>query len=122
MKLFMVSESNSGYIWNFYVYSGQTSTVVNLTKNLLGSLSQSEQTIYTDWFYTSPTLGKELEREDIALFGTTIKNRKGMPHYLKQGKLQQGLKICRHNGNCLAFHWKHKRDVYMNLKDKELKW
>lgn len=113
IKLYMLSESKSGYIWNFNVFCGQSNVVVDVTKNLLGSLLGKGHTLYTDRYYTSPTLAIDLEKEQTAIVGTVMKNRKGMPSALKQPNLRKGEHMFRRQGNLLALCWKDKRDVYM---------
>lgn len=113
IKLYMLSESKTGYIWNFSVFCGQSNVVVDVTKNLLGSLVGKGHTLYTDRYYTSPTLASLLEKEQTALVGTVMKNRKGMPAALKQPNLQKGEHLFRRKGNLLALCWRDKREVYM---------
>lgn len=113
IKLFMLCEAESGYVWNFDVYCGQESKTVNIVRNLLGRLAGKGHTVYTDRFYTSPTLAEELEKLKTGLVGTTMPNRKGMPVALKNAKLQKGQQIYRRNGNVLAVAWRDKRYVYM---------
>lgn len=74
----MLSESSSGYVWNFQLFSGE-STMITLVTNLLDTLVGSGRTLFTDRFYTSPALAEELEKHKIGLFSTTMKNRKGIP-------------------------------------------
>ena len=113
IKLYMLSESDSGYIWNFSIFCGQSNVVTNIVKDLLGDLRGKGHTLFTDRYYTSPTLASELENENTALVGTTNKNRKGMPLALKNPTLQRGEQIYRRRGNTLAICWKDKRNVYM---------
>ncbi|XP_049962750.1 piggyBac transposable element-derived protein 4-like [Schistocerca serialis cubense] len=62
MKLCMLSESNSGYIWNLQIFCGQSNVVVDIVKNLLGTLVGKGHTLFTDRFYTSPIRARELEK------------------------------------------------------------
>ncbi|XP_049785964.1 piggyBac transposable element-derived protein 4-like [Schistocerca cancellata] len=77
MKLYMLSESDTGYIWNFSVYAGERSDTVALVKTLLAKLSGKGYTLFTDRFYTSPILASELEAAKTALVETTRKSQQG---------------------------------------------
>ncbi|XP_046406430.1 piggyBac transposable element-derived protein 4-like isoform X1 [Ischnura elegans] len=113
IKLYMLSEADSGYVWNFSVFCGQSNVVINIVTNLLGSLSGAGRTLYTDRFYTSPELARELEKIGTALVGTVMKNRRGLPREWKNLILQKGEQIFRRSENLLAICWKDKRPVYM---------
>ncbi|XP_047106973.1 piggyBac transposable element-derived protein 4-like [Schistocerca piceifrons] len=99
MKLYMLSESDTGYFWNFSVYAGERSDIVNLVKTLFANLSGKGYTLFTDRFYTSPILASELETAKTALVGTTRKSRQGLPRAIKDLNLQRGELIFRRKGN-----------------------
>ena len=48
------------------------------TKTLFGSLRGKDHTLYTGRYYTRSTLVIELEKEQTAIVGITIKNEKRM--------------------------------------------
>ena len=52
IKLYMLSESDSGYIWNFSIFCGQSNVVTNIVKHLLGDLLGKGHTLFTDGYYT----------------------------------------------------------------------
>lgn len=113
VKLYMLSESATGYIWNFQIYCGQSNVVTQIVENLLGDLANEGRTLYTDRYYTSPALATALEGKNTGLVGTVMPNRKGLPKELKNPKLKKGEQAFRRSGNMLAVTWKDKKDVHM---------
>jgi hypothetical protein len=82
MKLFILAESRTGYIWNFEVYHGKDPELDNnaagVLKRLLDKLTNKGHTVYVDRFYTSVPLAEELAKANTVLVGTIIKSRKGL--------------------------------------------
>ncbi|XP_046986051.1 piggyBac transposable element-derived protein 4-like [Schistocerca americana] len=117
IKLYIVAESKTGYIYNFEVYHGRDDKLDNsasaVVKRLLGSLQGKSHTVYGDRFYTSVQLAEELARANTGLVGTVMPNRKGLPKALKEGKLKKGGQIFRRKNDVLALRWKDKRNVWM---------
>lgn len=111
IKLYILCEVQSGYIWNYEVFYGQGNAVLDIVKNLLGSLAGNffnRHTFFTDRFHTSPIFAEELEKLKTGLVGTTMPNRKGMSVALKEMKLQKGQQIFCRKGNVLALSWHDK--------------
>ena len=96
IKLFQLSESSSGYIIGFEVYTGKgtsrTADVANpmdkecsrTTKLVLGLLEKFKllnkgHCVYMDNYYSSPELFEELYFCETYACGTVHTNRKGMP-------------------------------------------
>lgn len=113
IKLYILSESKTGYVWNFDIFCGQANAITEVVMNLLDSLAGKGHTLFTDRYYTSPTLAAKLENVQTALVGTVQKNRIGMPRALRNPILQKGEQIFRRKGNVLVLCWKDKREVYM---------
>lgn len=82
-------------------------------ERLLDDLGGKGHTLFTDRYYTSPTLAKQLENVQTGLVGRVSKIRRGMPKEIINGSLQRGEMTHRRSGNILALRWKDKRDVYM---------
>ena len=94
VKAFVFSDSKNNYIYRWDIYTGsaynydrnigQGHSVVNkLTMGL-----PAGHVLYTDSFYTSPGLCKDLYERGIGLCGTVQPNRKGMPPQLKEKNLK----------------------------------
>lgn len=60
-------QSDSGCIWKFPISCGQSSVDSNNVKDLYEDLHGKGHTLFTDGYYTSPTLANELKKEDTAL-------------------------------------------------------
>lgn len=124
MKLYILCESMSGYICTFDVYTGKnydpnpddntthghSYDVVMGTMRKLDLLNKG-YCVYTDNYYSSPTLFDDLNAEGTLAVGTVRLNRKEMPTALKVTKLKKGEAIFRQRGNLTAIKWKDKRDV-----------
>lgn len=113
IKLYMLSEASSGYVWNVDVFHGQENSGLAIVKRLLGTLAGNGHTLYTDRFYTSIALARELESLQTGLVGTMMKNRVGIPLLIKNARLSRGEQVFTRNGNVLVQRWKDKRDVFL---------
>lgn len=124
IKLWMLCDSQSGYCWNFDIYSGRdedfadhdigvTSAVVI---KLCQELSGSNRTLFTDRYYTSPSLAHYLNLLGLRFCGTAMTNRTGFPKDLvkKPSECEQGQfqwMMC-HNTHIVATRWCDKRPIY----------
>jgi hypothetical protein len=94
MKLFILAESRTGYIWNFEVYHGKYPEVDNsaagVVKRLLDKLTNKGHTVYVDRFYTIVPLAEELAKANTGLVGTIMTSRKGLPKAL-EAKIKKGV-------------------------------
>jgi hypothetical protein len=135
IKLYQVSESLSGYILGFDIYSGKTDFTggspeefadlvgVNpeatvTTKLVVGLLARcglldEGRHVYMDNYYTSPELFTELDVRNTYACGTVRKNRRDVPKAFPEVKLKQGEVIFRRKDNILALKWHDKRDIHM---------
>ena len=121
IKLFQVSEAESGYILGFHVYTGKDSSCISLaskpldgdctktTKVVLGLLEETKSLdkghhIYMDNYYTSPELFRELFHRETYACGTARK-RKGMPKTIADAKLKPLESIFMRNGPLLCLKW-----------------
>jgi citrate lyase synthetase len=81
--------------------------VIHLAQVLQAHISGSGYHIYTDRFYTSPQLDRELHEMKIHITGTVMISRKDFPSDLKKKKLQKyELCACQCDMKmmCLWFH------------------
>lgn len=88
VKLWMLCDSKSGYCSNFDIYSGRdedfngldnigvvSAVVIKLCQVMHGS----NRTVYTDRYYTSPSLAYYLDQLGLRFCGTAMTNRTGFP-------------------------------------------
>ena len=101
MKLYILAESRTGYIYNFEVYHGRDENIDNgaagMVKRLLGDLNSKSHTDYIDRFYTSVQLAEELAESNTGLVGRVMKNKA-----LKNAKLKKDDQVFRRKNNVLV--------------------
>ena len=122
IKLFRVSEANSGYIVGFHVYTGKNNACISnasnpldeecskTTKIVLGLLESTNlldkgHHVYMDNYYSSPELFPELYYRQTYACGTVHQNRKGLPNAVKKAKLQPLQAFFLRNGPLLCLKW-----------------
>ena len=122
IKLLQISESTSGYILGFHVYTGKNLSCISnaskpldpectkTTKIVLGLLESTNlldqgHHIYMDNYYTSPELFSELFYRQTYTCGTVQQNRKGVPTTVKKAKLKPLQSVFLRNGPLLCLKW-----------------
>lgn len=130
LKVFLVSDSTNGYIFDFVPHFGKGNLIPNSkllkTTQIVKVLSESVVMkdplaparglhVYTDTYYTSPELAGELLKIGCHLTGTVMTNRSGMPPGLKAKgkKMKTGDIYSQRKGSTLVLSWKDKRAVHM---------
>ncbi|KAJ1153167.1 hypothetical protein NDU88_005929 [Pleurodeles waltl] len=125
IKLYMLSESRTGYVYKFCVYTGRDSNIdppgcpptFGVTEKIVWDLGRrlfnKGHHLYVDNFHTGVQLFKELFRVDTVACGTIRSNRKGYPRELVCKKLERGQCCALRNEELLALKFSDKRDVYM---------
>ncbi|XP_026161494.1 piggyBac transposable element-derived protein 4-like isoform X2 [Mastacembelus armatus] len=122
-KIFVLRDTSIGYTWNFFVYTGKResprghglsySAVMDLMPfPLLGT----GYTLYTDNFYTSPTLCTDLSTKKIGCCGTIGKHRNGFPQTQTNDlpkKAERGDIRWIRSGKLLYVKWMGTREVTM---------
>lgn len=96
-KVFVLADSDSHYCLRAKLYTGkdEATTTDNtsgfsgrVVKELLQGLEGKGHIIFTDSYYTSPLLYKDLKEAGIGACGTVIDNRKQFPSELKAKNLK----------------------------------
>lgn len=137
IKIYVLSESDTGYICCLEPYFGKATTermerqdlgvtsriVLHLVNKLKESYGAVEGLhVFTDRFYTNMDLAQELCNMKVHLTGTILRNRKGLPLMIKKRKngtrnvlkLKRGdMKAYRKNDRFSVIHWKDKNEVTM---------
>ncbi|XP_057208106.1 mucin-2-like [Triplophysa rosa] len=110
-KLFVLFDSSSGYNWNFFVYEGKSSTSgkgvgYDAVMRLLDvKLLGKGYRLYTDTFYTSPTLFRHLLRNDIVSCGLLRHTSGLLEDYAVSRRADRGsIRWCR-RGPLLFVKW-----------------
>nr|CAH7726170.1 unnamed protein product [Callosobruchus chinensis] len=123
IKLFMLCESSTGYIYNFIVYTGASTNygpkyndepvASRIVLSLADSLLNKGHCLFLDNFYSSPDLAQKLAGQRTDCVGTMRINRKGIPVEIKAKKLEKGESIAMFTKKQMIMKWKDKKDVIM---------
>jgi len=99
IKIFVNSESLTGYVLTYDVYTGSTSDDTDSSDNhnsthrtvmkLMEKYLNKGHTLFTDNFYTSPLLYQDLKNNGTYTCGTIRTNRKHFPTALKHLSLKR---------------------------------
>ena len=121
IKVFVLADSTNGYVKRLQIYTGKSLDTVDdvglctrVVLDLMSGLEGSGLNLYTDNYYTSPTLFLYLFNQGINACGTVRTNRLGFPKELvtKATKDIRGHYEYLSNGLLLACVWVDKRCVY----------
>ena len=111
----MVSESDTGYLCCWEVYTGKAGepsehgvthdTVMRLVEP---RFRNQWYRVFMDRYYNSPKLFEALYQENVLACGTVMQSRRGMPRVLRETKLARGETCVRRNGHIhvVALKWK----------------
>ena len=85
IKAYVLSDSDTGYLYSVVIYYGSETELINrlnlnhttkVVLTLMEPIANMGYDLYTDRFYTSPTLALELAAIKTTLTGTAMGNRK----------------------------------------------
>ena len=101
MKVWVLSDSATGYIHKFKIYTGKDDAITHglaysVVTELMSELKNKGYHLYMDNYYTSPKLVKDLFKDGIYTSGTVRSNRKYFPSELKPEKGQNMIR-----GDCI---------------------
>ena len=121
IKLYMLCESKSGYLFSCLIYTGKGTVISEKFKSLpitcqvvlslMDLLLDKGYCLTTDNFYTSPELSTILIEHVTDSYGTLRINRKGLPPLLKTEKLKKGEIVAFQKEKTMVMKWKDKRDI-----------
>lgn len=94
IKVWVLSEAATGYIYEFQVYLGKEAAAEKhlarrVVRDLTAALRGFNHHLYMDHFYTDPHLFTELIDANIYCCGTVKDNRKGFPQAIAIPKQQE---------------------------------
>jgi len=123
VKVWICADSRNGYICSFDIYTGKdparpvhpNGVAYDVVMNLLENYYNKGYFVFTDNFYTSPTLAKGLLDKEIYTTGTVRSNRKHFPKDLasKSKNAQQGDQTYRYHEHITAVKWHDNKDVFV---------
>ena len=108
----VVAESKSSYTGNMKMYCGEGRKLAETILDILTPYKDKYYHVFMDNYYNSVDINETLLKHKIRSCGTIRVNR-GLPHELKNNKLQRGQSIFRRKGNVLVKIWQSKREVRM---------
>lgn len=121
IKLYLLCESKSGYLFSFIIYTGKGTIIDEKYKDmpvtsqivvsLLEPLMNQGYCLTTDNYYTSPQLADFLVNHKTDTYGTVRKNRKDIPKFIQTKKLKKGEIVAAQRGKVMVMKWQDKRDI-----------
>ncbi|XP_064108750.1 piggyBac transposable element-derived protein 5-like isoform X1 [Macrobrachium nipponense] len=117
VKIFFITESNTGYVVDFSVYSGVFSTLRDTVFGLVDRFRNQGYHLFMDNYYNSVSLAQELYEAGVHVSGT-IRLVRGAPNVLKRfasqpQHLDRGETEWRRKGDVFIICWKGVRLVPM---------
>lgn len=122
VKVWICADSTNGYISSFEIYTGKDPAnplhpkglAYDVVMHLLENYYGKGYFVFTDNFYTSPILCKDLIDKKIYLTGTVRKNRKEFPEDLaKKSKSAPGDHTFCFHEHITAVRWFDNKDVFV---------
>ena len=118
IKVFVLADASSGYVYNWKVYTGaennnRRNTAHNVVIELISGLEGRGHVLYHDSYYSYYNTVRFLAENDIGSVGTLNKNRRGISPDIKklERSFARGGTIFRKSGNILTLVYRDKKDV-----------
>ena len=121
IKVFVLSDAHNGYVYRLQVYTGKDLNTVSdvglcskVVLDLMSGLDSFHNELFTDNYYTSPSLYMTLYKNGVNACGTVRSSRKGFPQELltKATASNRSFYDFRSSGPLLAAVWIDKRSIY----------
>lgn len=124
MKMFSLCESQSGYVYNFILYTGSGTVYGDcnypdepvssrVVLELMHPLLNQGYCIFLDNYYNSVNLSNTLAKYRTDSVGTMRINRKGIPLQIKKQKLKKGDHVAMFRKKLMVLKWRDKKDITM---------
>ena len=120
MKAWALSDSVSGYVWNWKLYQGKDDEIdtshglgYGVVMELIKKLANKGYHLYCDNFYSSPHLFHQLYSIGTGACGTVRIDRRGLPLDFQKLKLHKGDITTFKDGALTGLKWMDKRQVTM---------
>ena len=121
IKVFVLSDAHNGYVYRLQVYTGKDLNTVSdvglcskVVLDLMSGLESFHNELFTDNYYTSPSLYMTLYKNGVNACETVRSSRKGFPQELltKATASNRSFYDFRSSGPLLAAVWIDKRSIY----------
>ena len=121
MKAWVLADSSNGYTWGWSLYTGKEVDCPErglphcVAMNLVDDqrLEGKGYIVFTDKFYASPALFRDLAEKGYGACGMARKDRRGIPISVRDTRLKRGEVVSSNDDGILALKWHDKRDVTM---------
>ncbi|XP_069176586.1 piggyBac transposable element-derived protein 4-like [Procambarus clarkii] len=113
IRLYMLAEATSGYIYDFQIYSGVGKTTIDTLMALIEPLKDKGYHLYMDNYYNSVRLSEALLQVGLYTCGT-LRLQRGAPKSLQMqanGKVPVDKTLFKRKDNTFIILWKDKRIV-----------
>ncbi|XP_069189271.1 piggyBac transposable element-derived protein 4-like [Procambarus clarkii] len=113
IRLYMLAEATSGYIYDFQIYSGVGKTTIDTVMALIEPLKDKGYHLYMDNYYNSVRLSEALLQVGVYTCGT-LRLQRGAPKSLQmqaKGKVPVDKTLFKRKDNTFIILWKDKRIV-----------
>ena len=120
IKAWVLADASNGYTWAWKLYTGKEEGAVDvgLAHRVVLELTNDDHLmhkgylVFTDSYYSSPALFRDLQQRGFGACGTVRVNRRGMPESFRTITLKRG-EIHSYRDDMLFLKWKDKREVTM---------